>query len=1258
MFSRLNLISSQVLQILLLFLILKPTARSEVYEGFLPKNITGVSSFLEQYPNFDGRGIKIAVLDSGIDPGAPGLALTSNGLPKVIDVLDATGSGDVNTTHVARADSKSEVKGLSGRTLHLNPEWTAANPDLHLGVVSGFDIFPGNVISQYKKHAKIQMTETNKVYIKKTEQALETLEETAPEDAVKIQDLKDQLDLLSEMEGSFEAQSPVYDCAVFLLDGLWRAVIDTDEDGDLEDEVLLEDYSLHQKYTDFGDHTLVNFGVHIYDEGNLLSIVIPSSAHGTHVAGIIGAHFPDSPERSGIAPGVQLVSIKIGDTRLDGMETGIALQRALRMVKDLDCDMINMSYGEPTSTPNHGWFIDQVNELVREQNVVFVASAGNSGPALSTVGAPGGTSTSILAVGAYVHSTMMPLQYGMAHAPQDNLYTWSSRGPTTDGDIGVNFCAPGGAIAPVPTSSIVPAMQMNGTSMASPYACGSVALILSGLKIERIPYSYYDVRIAIEEGAKIQNHLDQFSQGYGLIQVGTSFDWFKSSSFVTPKIGFEIRNTSQENGRGILLREPSETKAQNSHSIRIEPVFPESVDTKTKASFEIWAQLSSDVSWIQYPDSVLIHQNGGKVNVIIDPSKLSEGAHFAVIKGKNQMDGQTLFKIPVTVIIGKKFSENKKSQWQERITLEPGGIQRVFLRPPSWAQWAEFTIDSTQAISTDRLALHTVQLLDDQRFNAVEWKRYISGESLTDYQSWIPVNGNPLMEWAFASYWSNRETLKLDVQITFKGVEGIQESYSLSAAKTPIRGNVQGIQDTIHLKPRGQLTHAEFSLHPKSASIQKSSDPRDILVDDRELHELNLIYEWNNTGFKSVRVSWNALSEVLYDSPYSSLLWKITNPNGKVIVYDDAWSEPVSLGDGLHQISLTVWHDDHSSLESLKKLPLNIQSPLSKPSPIWIGSNVQSAAFLKSSSLKFNTIHADENHSFLISSGSNPLPGDKTDKSNMTFTGTLQWTNDEFHHGAKLKSKVFLHPSRTTHQKNDLDKTPLGEDSNQGMEESWWNFRLNRLKALSKMEGKSEAFDVLYDQLIHEKPGSIEVQKALLERLDSDENRKQHLDSILPLLGQIIEQLPVQRIRDYFAVRHAPDSSDERKTDSEKKKQKALLLDLIYRKARALAYQETLKGEQTKAFEEALQELRSWVDTSQSPYHLLDVRELRRKKAFGSAIKLLNHSIEQEPDNLKLLNKRIKLFRSLSWPYWAHHEHVRNFHQLPKLVSSLDSKDN
>src|SRR3989442_144745 len=68
--------------------------------GLMPLHSAGVDDFRAKHPTYDGRGVLIGILDTGVDPGVNGLIVTSTGAPKLLDVRDFSGEGVVRLTPV------------------------------------------------------------------------------------------------------------------------------------------------------------------------------------------------------------------------------------------------------------------------------------------------------------------------------------------------------------------------------------------------------------------------------------------------------------------------------------------------------------------------------------------------------------------------------------------------------------------------------------------------------------------------------------------------------------------------------------------------------------------------------------------------------------------------------------------------------------------------------------------------------------------------------------------------------------------------------------------------------------------------------------------------------------------------------------------------------------------------------------------------------------------------------------------------------
>ncbi|KAG2491863.1 hypothetical protein HYH03_009817 [Edaphochlamys debaryana] len=665
---------------------------------------------IQDYPEYDGRGIKIAVFDTGVDPGAAGLQVTTDGKPKIIDILDCSGSGDVDTSRVEKADAEGCIAGASGRRLRPNPAWKNPSGEWHVGCKHVYGLVSRGLVTRLKEDRKKRWEEAQRRAVAEAVAALAKFDRdtpgsklSEPEAKKERAELEGRVGLLKDLAKAYEDPGPLLDCVVWHDGGVWRAALDTAElhppgsgKGLLADFQPLANYAIERQYGTFSELDSCNFVLNTLEEGRLLSIVVDCGAHGTHVAGITAAHFPEDPGSNGIAPGAQIISCKIGDTRLGSMETGVGVVRGLIAARQHGAHLINMSYGEPTTTPNAGRFIELATELVRKHDVIFVASAGNAGPALSTVGAPGGTSSALFGVGAYVSPQLAAAGHSVLEAPPVGLqYTWSSRGPTSDGHVGVAFSAPGGAIAPVPQWTQQRRQLMNGTSMSSPNACGGIALLLSGLHARGSPLPPHRLRRALENtalplGGGAPDAV--LTYGRGLIQIDEAWGYLlrdlassqaalasapaapapppttptptpstptptpTPSTPLPPGPWYEVEAACAEGrgprGRGVYLREPHETSKTQSFRVSVTPKLREDAANSARLGVEDRLVLEASAPWLACPPALMLHHAGRSFEVLVDPTALPPGLHYGEVAAY-EVDARgkgPLFRVPVTVI--------------------------------------------------------------------------------------------------------------------------------------------------------------------------------------------------------------------------------------------------------------------------------------------------------------------------------------------------------------------------------------------------------------------------------------------------------------------------------------------------------------------------------------------------------------------------------------------------------------------------------
>lgn len=217
--------------------------------------------------------------------------------------------------------------------------------------------------------------------------------------------------------------------------------------------------------------------------------------HGTHVAGIAAgsrtiANDDPSTLARGVAPDANILMSRICSNN-GGCN---ATQAMIDLVQKGGAQVINMSVGGLDAfSDEFGVQETIINRLTLLKNVLFVVSAGNSGPGRQTVGSPS-TARLALSIGATASYGLIQRQYQWpggknvrsAEEDQDFMLFFSGRGPSAAGGFKPNLVAPGTELSAIRLNS-APGSRSGmdvywGTSMSAPTAAGAYALFLDAIK--------------------------------------------------------------------------------------------------------------------------------------------------------------------------------------------------------------------------------------------------------------------------------------------------------------------------------------------------------------------------------------------------------------------------------------------------------------------------------------------------------------------------------------------------------------------------------------------------------------------------------------------------------------------------------------------------------------------------------------------------------------------------------------------------------
>ncbi len=594
--------------------------------GLMALGSAGIPRFATDHPTWDGRGVLVAIMDSGIDPGIPGLGTTTDGTPKILDLRDFSNEGRVPLQRAVRHGDtlfvgSRHLIGASGVAALAGDSqiWGGTLSELPLGKAPSADISGNGVVG-----------DTLLIVVAHTASG-------------------------------------------------WALFADTDGDGSLRESRAIHDYLVAHEIFGWQQQAGASGGlvpVPVYVAANfadsagtpVLDLFFDTSSHGTHVSGIAAGHdIYGVPGFDGVAPGAKLLGIKIANNAHGGVTTTGSMLRgldyAIRFAAERSMPLVvNLSFGvgeEIEGTARINAIIDSM--LAVHPDVVMTVASSNDGPGLSSLGFPG-TASRVISVGA-----TLPVVFSGANlkdTTSEPVAAFSSRG----GEIaGPDLVVPGAAYSTVPNYARGEELE-NGTSMASPYAAGLAARLMSAAKLNGQSFSARFVRRALRMGARLLPSGTAVDQGAGLPDIGRAWNWLNGSHDV-PDVAVDVGAVK---GRGAVLLTASPA-GSTARALGARVVL-----RRQDGTAALSVRLATDATWLQLPETVLMAAGRGEFTLSVTlPPNIAPGTLTSTVRveGPDEAAGP-LAVIPVTVRIPISAAGTRTPI---ALHQDPGSVGRVFV---------------------------------------------------------------------------------------------------------------------------------------------------------------------------------------------------------------------------------------------------------------------------------------------------------------------------------------------------------------------------------------------------------------------------------------------------------------------------------------------------------------------------------------------------------------------------------------------------